>query len=285
MDADHHYFYEEHTAKIKIAYTVWESTLIQENFFNQLLKFDYLWVATEWHKEMAVDQGYPAHRVFVVNEGVSQEFFEDPVISNNSPFRFMFFGRWDYRKAVPEIIGSFLEAFPTEDVELILSADNPFSVDGFNSTEERLAHYLFNDSRIKVRHFLSREDYVDYIRTGDVLITCARSEGWNIPLIEAMAAGTPVIYSDWGAQLEFAKGKGTPVKISKELPAKIGADLGFAGEIPGNYAEPDFKDLVEKLKESYSDHISKKTEAVIAANEIRERFSWEKVGVDGFNVL
>ena len=285
MDADHHYFYEEHTAKIKIAYTVWESTLIQENFFNQLLKFDYLWVATEWHKEMAVDQGYPAHRVFVVNEGVSQEFFEDPVISNNSPFRFMFFGRWDYRKAVPEIIGSFLEAFPTEDVELILSADNPFSVDGFNSTEERLAHYLFNDSRIKVKHFLSREDYVDYIRTGDVLITCARSEGWNIPLIEAMAAGTPVIYSDWGAQLEFAKGKGTPVKISKELPAKIGADLGFAGEIPGNYAEPDFKDLVEKLKESYSDHISKKTEAVIAANEIRERFSWEKVGVDGFNVL
>jgi autotransporter strand-loop-strand O-heptosyltransferase len=285
MDADHHYFYEDHTAKVKIAYTVWESTLIQENFFNQLLKFDYLWVATEWHKEMAVNQGYPEYRVFVVNEGVSEEFFEDPVISNNSPFKFMFFGRWDYRKAVPEIIGSFLKAFPTEEVELILSADNPFSVDGFNSTEERLAHYLFNDSRIKVKHFLSREEYVDYIRTGDVLITCARSEGWNIPLIEAMAAGTPVIYSDWGAQLEFAKGKGTPVKISKELPAKIGADLGYAGSIPGNYAEPDFEDLVEKLKDCYHNHISKKTDAVIAANEIRKNFSWEKVGIDGFNVL
>ena len=285
MDADHHYFYDDHSAKVKIAYTVWESTLIQENFFNQLLKFDYLWVATEWHKDVVVEQGYPEHRVFVVNEGVDLDFFKDPIVSSNSPFRFMFFGRWDYRKSVPEIVESFLKAFPKEDVELILSADNPFSVDGFNSTEERLEHYGFNDDRIKVKHFLSREEYVDYIRSGDVLITCARSEGWNIPLIEAMAAGTPVIYSDWGAQLEFAKGVGTPVKILEERLAKIGADLGFAGNTPGNYAEPDFYDLVLKLKDCYVNHLSKKTEAVMASNCIREKFNWEKVGLDGFNVL
>lgn len=285
MDAEHHYFYEEHTAETKIAYTVWESTRIKEGFFEQLLKFDYLWVATEWHKRVAVEQGYPEYRVFVVNEGVDSEFFEDFMVSTNDPFRFMFFGRWDYRKAVPEIIGSFLKAFPKENVELILSADNPFSVDGFNSTEERLEHYGFRDDRIKVKHFLSREDYVDYLRSGDVLITCARSEGWNIPLIEAMAAGTPVIYSDWGAQLEFAGGMGTPVKIIEERPAKIGADLGFAGEIPGNYAEPDFDDLVLKLRECYEDHTAKKTEAIFAAKKIREKFNWERIGESGFNTL
>ena len=109
MDADHHYFYDDHSAKVKIAYTVWESTLIQENFFNQLLKFDYLWVATEWHKDVVVEQGYPEHRVFVVNEGVDLDFFKDPIVSSNSPFRFMFFGRWDYRKSVPEIVESFLK--------------------------------------------------------------------------------------------------------------------------------------------------------------------------------
>jgi autotransporter strand-loop-strand O-heptosyltransferase len=285
MDADHHYFYEDHSAKVTVAYTVWESTQIKEDFFNQLLRFDYLWVATQWHKEVVVEQGYPEYRVFVVNEGVDSEFFEDFVVSANEPFKFMFFGRWDYRKAVPEIIGSFLEAFPNENVELILSADNPFSVDGFNSTEERLKHYGFNDDRIKVKHFLSRAEYVDYIRSGDVLITCARSEGWNIPLIEAMAAGTPVIYSDWGAQLEFAKGFGTPVNILEERLANIGAKLGFAGDIPGNYAEPDFKDLVLKLRDCYENHTSKKTDAIIAAKEIRERFSWEKVGRDGFETL
>ena len=34
MDADHHYFYEDHSAKVTVAYTVWESTQIKEDFFN-----------------------------------------------------------------------------------------------------------------------------------------------------------------------------------------------------------------------------------------------------------
>ena len=41
----------------------------------------------------------------------------------------------------------------------------------------------------------------------------------NLPLIEAMACGTPSIYSNCSGQLEFAKGKGLPVKISHMEPA------------------------------------------------------------------
>ena len=37
MDMNHYYFYEEYSAKVKIAYTVWESTELPEEFFNQLL--------------------------------------------------------------------------------------------------------------------------------------------------------------------------------------------------------------------------------------------------------
>jgi len=293
MDMDHFYFYEKYDSKIKIAYTVWESTEIPEHFFKQLLKFDYLWVATQWHKEVAIKQGYPEFRIFVVNEGVSQEFFNDDAILLSLPedhydsrFKFLFFGRWDYRKSVPEIVDSFIKAFPNnEPVDLIVSADNPYAVDGMNSTEERMTHYGFTDERIKIKHFLTREQYVNYIRSGNVLITCARSEGWNIPLIEAMAAGTPVIYSDWGAQLEFAGGKGSPVKIKTELPASLGADLGFAGNTPGLYAEPDFENLVEVLRDCYVNYADKKSSAIKESIEIREKYNWEKIGLDGYRTL
>jgi len=285
MDMHHNYFYQEYTAPIKIAYTVWESTELEQGFFNQLLKFDYLWVVTQWHKDMIIKQGYPTDKVFIVNEGVNSIFF-DHIESNNDKFRFMFFGRWDYRKAVPEIIDTFLKSFPNNDnVELILSADNPYSVDGFNSTEERLKHYNFNDDRIKVLHFPKYEEYVNYIKTGNVLITCARSEGWNIPLIEAMAAGTPTTYSNWGAQLEFAKGLGNPVAIRTELSANIGKDLGFAGDTPGLYAEPDYNDLQRVLIDCYDNYQTKKDAALKDAEIIKEKFNWEKIGIDGYNTL
>lgn len=294
VDANNIYFYDEYNSKVKIAFTVWESTEIEKDFFEQLLKFDYLWVVTEWHRQMAIKQGYPADRVFVVNEGVNEDCFYNteikdinklPEIASGS-FNYFFAGRWDYRKSVPEIIKSFLEAFPNnEDVNLILNADNLYSVDGMKSTEERLAYYGYNDARIKVKHFMSREDYVAYLRGSNVLVTCARSEGWNIPLIEGLAAGTPVTYSDWGAQLEFAKGLGTPIKIDKELPASIGANLGFSQDIPGVYAEPDFNDLTIKLRDCYDNWNDKKKKALEDAKYICEKYNWSNIGLQGLNVL
>jgi len=283
MDMHHKYFYQEYDSPTKIAFTVWESTKLEEGFFNQLLKFDFVWVVTEWHRNMIIEQGYPSHRVFVVNEGVNDEFCHDEITSEipeleDGRFKFVFFGRWDYRKSVPEILKTFTETFnQNEPVDLILSADNPFSIDGMSSTEERLSHYGYTDERIRVKHFLSREDYVTYIKRGHVFLSCARSEGWNIPLIEAMASGTPSIYSNWGAQLEFASGKGIPVSIEKELPASIGADLGFAGNTPGLYAEPDFTDLGIKMKDVFENYYQHKSKAESDKEEIRTRFSWENV--------
>jgi len=220
-ETNHHIFYDNYNGP-KIAYNVWESTLQPEEFFEKLKEYDELWVPSEWQKNCTIEQGFDSNRIKVVPEGVDTDTFfpETKELSDeykDGRFKFIVFGKWEYRKSTKEIIETFLSTFqPNEPVDLIISVDNAngHHIDGYKTTEERLKGNGFDDKRIKVLHFPSRQKYIDFLKIGHVFVSCSRAEGWNLPLIESMACGTPSIYSDCSAQLEFAKGKGLPVRIA-----------------------------------------------------------------------
>lgn len=287
----HHYFFDfdKFKGKFKIAYSIWESTKIVEQFYKLLLKYDQVWCPTEWQKEMLIKQGYPSDKIFVVPSAVDGDiFFPDKNIKldeyKDNRFKFIVFGRWDYRKSTTELIETFLKTFNKSDpVDLILSVENPYSVDGLKTTQDRLEKYGFIDKRIKVLKFPNREDYINYIKSGHVFLSCARSEGWNLPLIEAFSCGTPSIYSDWGAQLQFAKGYGHPVNIIDERP--IGEGKTYDNTPPGNYCEPDFNDLSKVMKDVYINYWKYKREAIKDSEIIRTEFSWENAAKKAYNIL
>ena len=68
-----------------------------------------------------------------------------------------------------------------------------------------------------------------------------------------MACGTPSIYSNCSGQLEFAKGKGLPVKIIGEKPVTEASGNHFA-EVAGNYYEPNFQDLAKVMRDAYENY-------------------------------
>jgi FkbM family methyltransferase len=269
-DVDNPYFYDTYEG-YKIAYNVYESTRYPDNFFKRLHYFDEVWVPSEWQRTSLIEQGYPAERVSVVPEGVDASVFKPkPRIAKSDTFKFLLFGRWDYRKSTTEIINAFGELYGNrEDVELICSVENPFATDGFATTEERAAYYGVHFNNVKFVKFPSRAEYVEYLQNGSVFLSCARSEGWNLPLIEAMACGTPSIYSDYSGQLQFASGKGIPVKISHIRAANIGDK-----EVAGDYCEPDFEDLKVKMSYAYKNHKKLRTQARKEAISIHNEFNW-----------
>ena len=275
---DHYYFYDSYNG-YKIGYNVWESTKYSDQFFDQLLTLDELWVPTEWQKEISIKQGYPEDKIFVIPEGVDGKIFKpNPKLKKQDKFQFIVVGRWDYRKGIKESIEGFLKSFPdNQDVELLLNVENPYPTDGMNSTEERLKHYGLEDNRIKILKFLNRKQYIKLLQNANVLISCAKAEGWNLPLIESLACGTPSIYTKCSGQLEFTKSKGLGVEILGEEKA---------GEnIPGNFYTPDLNDLVKKIKDSYNNYNVWKKWHLDRSKEIREEYSWKNQAKKAYNRL
>jgi glycosyltransferase involved in cell wall biosynthesis len=218
LNESHHYFFYDQYDHPMIAYNVWESTKQLPEYFNRILQYDQFWCPTEWQRMCTIAQGYPEDRVKIVHEGVNGNIFcpDNNVEEKNKlydkyniphdAFVYMIFGRWDYRKSTKEMIESWKRTMGDKDnCYLIISADNPFSSDGMKTTEERLKHYKFEHDRIRILHFPPRDEYIKWMKYGSCLISCSRSEGWNLPLMEALACGTPSICSDWGGPFRVCR--------------------------------------------------------------------------------
>jgi FkbM family methyltransferase len=281
METNNHYFYDNYEG-YKIAYNVWESTRYPDDFFKRLFYFDEVWVPTRWQFDCLVEQGYPKEKIFIVPEGVDNETFKPlKKLPKKDKFRFLHFGRWDYRKGTTEILKSFSETFSGRtDVELVCNVENAHPFDGLKTTEERVKHHNIDTTNIKFINMLPRDEYVKYLQEGDVFVTCARSEGWNLPLIESMSCGTPSIYSNWGGQLEFAEGNGIPVKIQGLKPANVEHK-----DWPGEYCEPDWKDLGEQMLNAFNNYKQYKTFALAEAKEIHRDFNWDVIAKGASNIL
>ena len=287
-ETNHHLFYDNYYGP-KIAYNVWESTLQPEGYFNKLKEFDELWVPSKWQRDCTIAQGYNPNKIKVVPEGVDvNTFYPEEVsheLTSDGRFKFFLAGRWDYRKSIKEIIETFLKTFDKDEpVDLIISVDNPFSGDGMKTTEERLEHYGLNDGRIKIIHFPPREEYIKLLKSCDAFVSCARSEGWNLPLIESMACGVPSIYSNCSGQLEFAEGKGLPVKIIGEKPVNSSTYSHF-NESVGNYYEPDFNDLGKQMWNVVTNYPYYKQLALEDSEIIRKDFNWNHIAEIGISKI
>jgi autotransporter strand-loop-strand O-heptosyltransferase len=267
-----------------ILYNVWESTEQPQWFMDKLQYFDQLWVPTEAQKAWSIAQGIPEEFVKVVHEGIDPTRFFPVKQDKGDLFNFLYVGQWQPRKSTIECIKSFLEAFPIStypNVRLQLNADTLFPSDTYSSTEERLKAYGLEDPRIIPIHHEEGDDYVRRMQQADVFLSCARSEGWGLPICESMASGIPSIVADWGGSTEYA-GEALKVNIvGQKKPQGIYGDW----DVPGEWGEPDYSHLTEVIRDSYHSHTTHKAKALITSEHIRTKFSWDAAANQAYSVL
>ena len=132
------------------------------------------------------------NNIFILYNGADPEQYK-PNICETNKVNILFMGVLGSRKGSYDLINAFLliyEKFPK--VRLILGGDGEVEKTRSMVRENSI------DDRVKLKGWLSGQDKIDAFREADIYILPSYNEGLPVSILEAMAAGLPIIATPVG---------------------------------------------------------------------------------------
>jgi len=231
---------------------------------------DRLFVCSQWAKDVLQNTSTFPWTTNVVPLGVDMEIFKPAPVRNNNKTIFFNCGKWEIRKGHDILIKAFKMMLDHGiDAELWMMCGNPF-----NSPEEDAKwHQLYNHPKVKlIPRAETQQEVYNIMSQVDCGVFPSRGEGWNLELLEMMAAGKHVIATNYSAHTEFCTTKNCGlVDIDGVEPAFDGK--WFFGQ--GNWAKitPHAElDLYTKMSKFT---VEKKGTVNTFGVETAKKFSWD----------
>lgn len=272
-------FHRFHSA-CRIGYTVFEYTRLAKDWVNGLSQVDAIWTTSVWGKSVIVSHGLDAGQIEVVPEGFDPQIFHAGLRAQRKDrervFRFLTVGKWEVRKGQVDLLRAYAQAFRNEkDVELVMMCDNPF-VPGFSVQNEIAKLGLGKTAPIKVAKPLATDaEMALAYAAADCFVLPTRAEGWGLPIMEAMACGTPVITTRYSAITEYASDDNAylldPVRMVPVFDPLFFPQAGAAGE----WAEVDIDQLADRMRFVYENRDEAEALGRVAAAEMAQRWTWD----------
>ena len=247
---------------------------------HHLQSCDELFVCSKWAKQVCLDQLYMSPnghtyldadaKVHVVPLGVDTKLFQG--LSDRQDDKTIFFncGKWEIRKGHDILINAFKKVLEHgEDAELWMMCTNPF-----NSPEEDAKwHQLYNHPKVKlIPRAETQAEVYNIMSKVDCGVFPSRGEGWNLELLEMMAAGKHVVATEYSAHPEFCTEENSYLlPISDVEPAFD--NKWFFGQ--GNWAKIDDTevDMLTKLMQRFIK--LSKGKVNLEGIETAKKFSWQ----------
>lgn len=188
----------------------------------------------------------------VVHHGVDTKLFF-PKKRNHDSFRFFANkGLTDIedRGGIQYLIQAYLEEFKLSDnTELVVKVNPAYKITDLNKIVNDLSPKNRKDlpKIVFITDNIPFEKMPELYQETDVFVSPTRAEAFNLPCLEAMACGKPVITTNFGGQVEYVNNKNGWV-ISGELE-EVKHDINYEG---CKWLTPYIEELREVLKDAYS---------------------------------
>lgn len=206
-----------------IAYWLWELEEFPDRWLPCIQTVDEIWTPSEFisnsiRKKTSKPVITVPYGIKMKEDGhLTREYFHLP------QDKFLILTMYDFisvseRKNPNAVIEAYLKAFPieNENVGLIIKV-NHIEEKRLEDLRQRLEHYK---NIYFITNNLTRTEVESLLNAVDILISLHRSEGFGLPVAEAMALGKPVISTNWSATTEFMDEKSACLVDYKLIPIK-----------------------------------------------------------------
>ncbi len=274
------------------------------NFLNQngdIERFirgrDSVVVPSHWSRMKLIEYGFPADRVDVVSHGVSAEIFgpssdaerqalRQSIGIKPSEFVFLNLGAMTWNKGLDVLLRAFSQVRARHDHAVLLLKDDPnlYGIGATTVVNRMMAEgglSLSDEVRNSIK-LISVTLTLAHLRmlygAADAYTSPYRAEGFNLPVIESIACGTPVIVTRGGATDDFCEDTTARFISSTQVGNETrGIDS------KGYHLEPDVDSLIEHMEAVIAGGTLDGFEA--GRQRLMERLSWNACVRDLATVL
>jgi len=220
-------------------------------FFEKImLRLSYTIIVTvsDASKEKIMAAGVPEKAIKIIPNGVDLAEFEKVRVEKSKKPRIVYLGRLVEYKHVDDLLRAFSGL--NLDAELFVIGEGPE-----RENLKNLARNLGIENKVFFMGFVGEHRKIELLKSAHVLALPSTVEGFAIVLIEAMAAGTPVIAAD--------------------IPA---VHMSVKDEVTGLFFRPrNVDELKAKLERLLTDSVLWTKLSRNGYELVREKFSWEKI--------
>ena len=232
---------------------------------------------SQWSRQGFLRLGLRPEQVRVVPHGVQADIFtpKTRASAKKEPgFVFAHASAMTNNKGTELLLRAFAAiASKHPDVRLLLKG-----IDGLYSSKETLAIAL-GDLPAQSQHLIAdRMSYsgapfsvrqmADFYRSADAYVSPYRAEGFNLPVLEAAACGTPVICTKGGPTDEFMR---------DDLALFIDSLITPVPNGRGSWLKPDLDHLIELMLRIMDDEPWRKNAALAGPIHAAANFNWSIV--------
>jgi len=241
---------------------------------------DRVIVASQWAKQVLINNDINQD-VQVCPMGVDSTLFKPCPQKDDGVTTFINVGKKEYRKGHDVLIKAFNLAFEkTDNVALKMIWNNPL----LTKDEGDQWSTLYKNSKLAEKvelldgGVMTDSMYVQQLASADCAVFPTRSEGFGMPILQAMSCGLPVIVTNYSAPTEFCDQTNTMLIDVDEKEIAYDGKFFFGTGQWAKYRDSQMEQLVTYLRcvhkdiQSYRDSFGEK------ARQTAQNLSWERTG-------